>query len=1058
MTLREQLQQTLGTAFVIERELGGGGMSRVFVANETRLNRKVVIKLLSPELAAGVNVERFEREIQLAASLQQANIVPILSAGDTQGLPFYSMPFVDGKSLRARLSEEGPLPISTVIGIIRDVARALSYSHERAVVHRDIKPDNVLLSGGAAVVTDFGIAKAISAARTDQDAGSLTQLGTSVGTPAYMSPEQAAGDPNVDHRADIYSLGCMAFELLTGQPPFSNRPPARILAAHISEAPPQLTVLRPDVPPALDQLVMQCLEKDPALRPQSGQEIVASLDAILSGTAGAVASVRRAPRSLGRALATYAGAFAAVAIVARASVIAVGVPSWVFPGALAVMAVGLPVVLFAWYADRTARLAASRAARTPSGSLVPQGTMATLALKAAPRLTWQRAWMGGGVALGAFAALVTGFMVLRALGIGPAGSLLAAGRLEDRGQLIVTSFPSPDSSLALLVTEAVRTNLGQSRVVSVMPPVAIAAALDRMQRPRNSEVTLDLAREIAQREGVKAIVDGTVRALGTGYAITLRLVTADSVRELALYQETADGPAQLLEKIDKVTRKLRERIGESLRDVRASAPLEQVTTPSLEALRIYAEASRSVDMGGNPIAAAERLREAVRIDTAFAMAWRKLGVALNNSGRPRAQIDSALENAYRFRDRLTERERLLAEGTYYHLGPGRDRRLAIRAYEALLALDPTETGAANNLANILNGRREFARAESLYRAQIEAGRATAQQYTNIVPVLFNQGRMDEAQQMVDAFAGRYPGTQFVALAPVNFLYQRGQLDSMEMKLKELAQSPNPIVKVNGVGGLANYSLMRGRITDLMRYGEEAQRVAATLGQPDNPFADSLQISQLELGFFDDTASAVRRMDAMIARMPFDLIPYEQRPYLGLAAFYASAGQPGRAREFLARWTSEMTDTLVGRSREPDRRAIEGVIALAENRYADAVRGFWAADTTYDGPNGTCAICIYDDIAYAYSRAGAPDSVIYYSEKYLATPVYGRQGFDGGTKPLLLKRLGEAYEAVGNAEQAARRYREFLALWDKADPRLQPKVEDVRFRLSRLANVERRPGG
>ena len=252
-------------------------MSRVFVANEVRLNRKVVIKLLSSELSAGVDVERFEREIQLVASLQQANIVPIISAGDTNGLPYYTMPFVEGKSLRAKLSEEGPLPINAVVGIMRDVARAIAYSHKRGVVHRDIKPDNVLLSGGTAVVTDFGIAKAISAARAIEANSSLTQLGTSLGTPAYMSPEQAAGDPDIDHRADVYSLGCMAYELLVGKPPFHDRPPARILAAHISEQPAPLASLRSDVPPALDQLVSRCLDKDPAGRPQSGEEIVQTL-------------------------------------------------------------------------------------------------------------------------------------------------------------------------------------------------------------------------------------------------------------------------------------------------------------------------------------------------------------------------------------------------------------------------------------------------------------------------------------------------------------------------------------------------------------------------------------------------------------------------------------------------------------------------------------------------------------------------------------------------------------------------------------------------------------
>src|SRR4051812_9007069 len=251
MDLRQQLQQTLGTTYALERELGGGGMSRVFVADERRLNRKVVIKVLSPELAAGVSADRFDREIQLAASLQQANIVPILSAGETEGLPFYTMPFVEGESLRVRLSKEGPQAVATVVGIVRDVAKALAYAHERGVVHRDIKPDNVLLSGGTAVVTDFGIAKAISAARTGSGGATLTQIGTSIGTPQYMAPEQAAGDPDVDHRADIYSLGAMAYELLTGQRVFAGRTPQRLLAAHMTEPPVPVTLVRADTPAPL---------------------------------------------------------------------------------------------------------------------------------------------------------------------------------------------------------------------------------------------------------------------------------------------------------------------------------------------------------------------------------------------------------------------------------------------------------------------------------------------------------------------------------------------------------------------------------------------------------------------------------------------------------------------------------------------------------------------------------------------------------------------------------------------------------------------------------------
>ena len=293
--LKDQLQHTLGSNYILERELGGGGMSRVFVAEELSLERKVVVKVLPHELAATVNVERFRREIQLAAKLQHPHIVPVLSAGISDGLPYYTMPFIEGESLRARLARSGELPVQEAAKILRDVLSALSYAHEHGVVHRDIKPDNVLLTGNHAVVADFGVAKALSA--STNPGSSLTSLGVALGTPAYMSPEQAAADPNTDQRTDIYSVGALAYEMLTGRQVFSARSPQAMLAAHVTEKPEPIDKRRPSVPPALSSLVMRSLEKHAADRPQSAGEMLADLEAAVTPS-GATAPTGFTPSTL----------------------------------------------------------------------------------------------------------------------------------------------------------------------------------------------------------------------------------------------------------------------------------------------------------------------------------------------------------------------------------------------------------------------------------------------------------------------------------------------------------------------------------------------------------------------------------------------------------------------------------------------------------------------------------------------------------------------------------------------------------------------------------------
>ncbi len=272
--LQQELQTALGDAYTIDRELPRGGMSRVFAAKENALGRMVVIKVLAPELAATLSVERFKREIMLAARLQHPHIVPLLSAGQAAGSLYYTMPLVDGESLRDKMSRERQMSIVDVSRILEEVASALAYAHDEGVVHRDMKPENVLFFHGQAVVLDFGIAKALSAASSgDDQTGRITQRGMSLGTPIYIAPEQAAGDPDLDHRADIYALGVVTYEMLTGHPPFAGRSPQQVMAAHATQKPEPIGAKRRDTPPELAAVVMKCLEKRPSDRPASAMEI-----------------------------------------------------------------------------------------------------------------------------------------------------------------------------------------------------------------------------------------------------------------------------------------------------------------------------------------------------------------------------------------------------------------------------------------------------------------------------------------------------------------------------------------------------------------------------------------------------------------------------------------------------------------------------------------------------------------------------------------------------------------------------------------------------------------
>jgi serine/threonine-protein kinase len=270
-TLLERVRNALAPRYDVNRQIGRGAMATVFYAADRELDREVAIKVLRPEFAAAVEVERFHREIRFLATLQHPNILPVLDSGVSKRLLFFSMPFAAGPTLRQRMDECGPLPIDEACRVIEEIAAAMDHAHERNIIHRDIKPENIVFHEDQTLVCDFGVGRAVVTAGGER----LSSSGLIIGTPDYMSPEQAKGELQIDGRVDIYALGCVAHEMLTGEPPFTGATPQAVIARHVSQPPRSLRLVRPEIPEAVEQAVKWALAKKPEARPQSAASMVA---------------------------------------------------------------------------------------------------------------------------------------------------------------------------------------------------------------------------------------------------------------------------------------------------------------------------------------------------------------------------------------------------------------------------------------------------------------------------------------------------------------------------------------------------------------------------------------------------------------------------------------------------------------------------------------------------------------------------------------------------------------------------------------------------------------
>ena len=650
----------------------------------------------------------------------------------------------------------------------------------------------------------------------------------------------------------------------------------------------------------------------------------------------------------------------------------------------------------------------------------------------------------------------------RSLDLAAPGSWIARldacdGHLSQSDALLVADFDirgGADSSLGSVIAEAVRTDLGQSRVVTIVPAARIRAVLERMQRPAGAPLRSAVAREVAQREGIKAVVEGDLTPLRAGFVVTVRLVSAEG-NELASFQETAD-QQHLIPVIGRLTRRLRGKIGESLKAIRASPPLQEVTTPSLAALRKYVEGSQALNYDRDVTRAATLLKEAVALDSSFASAWSMLAAAYRSGVMPRELANQAEDRAYRNRHRLPELERYSVEGSYFRTGPGHNRALAAEAYEAGIRVDSGRF--ATSLGQLYMSRREYARAESLFRWHVARDSTHVMARSSLANVLYAQGKQGEAESL--EVESRNPVAALRSRA-VFYLYNRGQPDSAQRALDFHTAEEFAANRLQRLFLQRDFHALRGRLTESEQAQKDAVEVNVVRGIPPDSTAVILWSAFVDVWHRDRPERGVRKLEAALVSTPLASLPLVARSgsfsyylwgelnYLWVARTYAQAHRPERARAVLAQYAADRRDTVLTRASAPAVHSVLGEIALAEGRPLVALEEFRRADRLPDGPVHLCDICRHADLGRAFDQAGMADSTIASFERYLETPHLVRINLDTRYAARILQRLGELYEAKGNRIKAIEYYGRFVELWRNADPELQPRVAAVRRRIASL---------
>ena len=930
--LQERVTAGLEDRYTIKGELGSGGMAVVYLAFDLKHERNVAVKVLRPEVGLALGTDRFLQEIKTTAQLSHPNILSLLDSGEVDGLLYYVMPYVEGETLRERLAREKQLSYDDAQQIVIEVGDALSYAHSRGVLHRDIKPENIMLESGHAIIADFGIARAISDAGIER----LTQVGMVVGTPAYMSPEQAAGAADLDSRSDVYSLGAVFYEMLVGTAPFEAPTPQAVMARQLSEEVPRISEERDTVPPIVDYAVTKALQKHPADRFGTIHQFIEALKQTELTTGETMMLEKAEVRSRSRT-------------------------KWI---AAAIVIVSL----------------------------------------------------FGAAALYSMSGI----------------------DFDEHDWILIADFENltGDSIFDESLNTALTVGLQQSQHVNVFPENRIAQTLQRMERPSVETIDREIGIEVALRENLRILVIPSIGRVDSVYDLTTRIVDPATGEDLKSRSLRASGRAEILPTLDKLAKKLRRDLGESMISVaRRDVELVAATTPSLDALRAFSEGRFHFGQRRYE-EAASLFRRALELDSNFALAHKDLGAVYyyqNNRPAGEPHFDAAL----RLSEHVTERERLWIRAEIHNWRG--EREDAIDAYNVFLVRYQDDLDGWFRVGYAYLGADQRPEAEAAFRHVIALDSLNAAGYINLATVLARQDRYAEASSNYHKAFEILPAWRVSGNLNHEFGFnyaEMGAIDSARAVF-ELMLSESDQQRAQGLRSLGLLALSSGKYREGIEQLRQSTIVYRTISSSLSELRSRLFLAEAYRAIGGDSEFRTH-VDRVLDIAQAPAISPIWLAYAGKAL--ARSGLLGETRQLL-----DAAETRMNEGNPNDRAAVallRGEVASAEGSHIEANEQFEMAyalrsDNFY-----------LEALAHGYFASGDLDAAEARYRELSEMKALGWEGQD----PWILSfyYLGRIREDKGDMEGAAEFYSRFLDIWKDGDDELIA-FADARDRLQRLVS-------